>query len=241
MIAVETQMYAAADLAADRLGKTAAGTKVEIISILKDFTLIKQDGIYAYVPCGAVRIDVDYRERYGEKTPGFNSEGVLLMEGNLYEDSKEQLMRAYRLIPENIRTAFEKNGFRIKMTEWDVAEEAYSPYGGYHGFGRVKAVMDYERKIIYVNDEWPNAILHEMGHYVNDSLGMYSSRPENREIFQKEAAKISSYAQSNDREYFAEVFRLYVTEPALLEMISPESFILVESGMKKFGKIQYYP
>lgn len=146
VISVETQMYAAADLAADRLEKTAAGTKVEIISILKDFTLIKQDGIYAYVPCRAVRIDVDYRKRYGEKTPSFSSEGVLLMEGNLYEDSKEQLMRAYRLIPENIRTAFEKNGFRIKMTEWDVAEEAYSPYGGYHGFGKVNAVMDYDLK-----------------------------------------------------------------------------------------------
>ena len=225
-------MYAAADPAADRLGEAAAGTEVEIISILQDFMLVKLNGIYAYVPCRAVRIDTDYRERYGEKTPCFGSEGVLIPEGDLYEDSKEQLMRAYRLIPESIRTAFERDGFRIKMTEWDVAEKAYVPYGGYHGIGRVKAVTDYERKMIYVNDEWPNSILHEMGHYVNDSLEMYSSRPENREIFQREAAKISSYAQSNDREYFAEAFRLYVTEPVLLRMISPESIELLTGAMQ---------
>ena len=117
------------------------------------------------------------------------------------------------------------------MTERDVVEEAYAPYGGYRGIGRIKAVTDYERKMIYVNDEWPNAVIHEMGHFLNNSLGMYSSRPENRELFYREAGKISLYAKSNDREYFAEAFRLYVTEPQLLRMISPESYALVERAV----------
>ena len=92
-------------------------------------------------------------------------------------------------------------------------------------------MTDYERKMIYVNDEWPNAVIHEMGHFLNNSLGMYSSRPENRELFYQEAGKISLYARSNDREYFAEAFRLYITEPQLLRMISPESFALVEKAV----------
>lgn len=92
-------------------------------------------------------------------------------------------------------------------------------------------MRDYERKMIYVNDEWPNAIIHEMGHYVNDSLGMYSSRPENQELFWREAGKISLYAQSNDREYFAEAFRLYITDPVLLGLISPESTKLVKGAI----------
>ena len=133
--------------------------------------------------------------------------------------------------------AFENGGFLIKMTEWDVAEEAYEPYGGYLGIGRIKAVTDYERKMIYVNDEWPNAVIHEMGHYVNDALGMYSSRPENRKLFRKEAGKISLYAQSNDREYFAEAFRLYITEPVLLQMISPESFAMVERAASSIASV----
>lgn len=32
------------------------------------------------------------------------------------------------------------------MSEWDVAEEAYAPYGGYEGIGKVKAVFDYEKR-----------------------------------------------------------------------------------------------
>lgn len=30
------------------------------------------------------------------------------------------------------------------MTEWDITEEAYAPYGGYNGTGIVKAALDYE-------------------------------------------------------------------------------------------------
>ena len=92
-------------------------------------------------------------------------------------------------------------------------------------------MTDYERKMIYVNDEWPNAIIHEMGHFLNDFLGMYSSRPGKQGDFPAEAGKISLYAASSDREYFAEAFRLYVTEPVLLGLISPESFAMVEKAV----------
>ena len=34
------------------------------------------------------------------------------------------------------------------MTEGDVTEEAYALYGGYHGVWEVKAVFDYERKML---------------------------------------------------------------------------------------------
>ena len=226
-----TGLYAAADYEADDLGVIGPGTRVDVLSILSEFVLIKEGGRYAYIPCKALYIDADYETRYGEKKTCGSTHPVLITEGKLFENAAETLLRAYHMIPEKIRAAFEAGGFRIKMTEWDVAEEAYAPYGGYRGIGRIKAVTDYERKMIYVNDEWPNAIIHEMGHFLNDFLGMYSSRPENRELFYREAGKLSLYAGSNDREYFAEAFRLYVTEPQLLRIISPESFALVEKAV----------
>lgn len=232
-----TRLYAAADYEADDLGEIGPGTEVDILSVLSEFVLIKKDGKYAYIPRRTLSIDDDYEKHYGEKKPCFSPHPVLVTEGNLFADSVEMLLRAYRMIPEKIRAAFENGGFLIKMTEWDVAEEAYEPYGGYLGIGRIKAVTDYERKMIYVNDEWPNAVIHEMGHYVNDALGMYSSRPENRKLFRKEAGKISLYAQSNDREYFAEAFRLYITEPVLLQMISPESFAMVERAASSIASV----
>lgn len=59
-----------------------------------------------------------------------------------------------------------------------------------------------------------------MGHYGNDTLRMYSARPENCKIYEKEVGKINRYAQENAREYFAKSFRLYITEPELLKLLS---------------------
>ncbi len=88
---------------------------------------------------------------------------------------------------------------------------------------------------MFVNDEWPTAVIHEMGHYVNDVLDNFSGRTENKEIFATEASKISQYAMSNDREFFAEAFRLYITDPELLALLSEKSYSLVEQAIKKMG------
>ena len=66
---------------------------------------------------------------------------------------------------------------------------------------------------------------------IMDSPGMYSSGPENQELFRREAGELSLYAQSNDREYFAEAFRLYITDPVLLGLIFPESTKLVNGAI----------
>jgi len=84
-------------------------------------------------------------------------------------------------------------------------------------------------------------VVYEMGHYVNDTLGMFSSRKGKRELYETEAEKISSYAKENDREYFAEVFRIYVTESQHLKLISPSSYQMAQSAVLCFenggGKI----
>ena len=94
--------------------------------------------------------------------------------------------------------------------------------------------MDYEQKKLYVNDEFPNAIIHEIGHFVNDYLHMYSSKPENKQLFYSEASKLSSYAETNDREFFAEAFRLYIAEPQILELVSPDSYDMVNTAIRYF-------
>lgn len=144
------------------------------------------------------------------------------------------MMEFYMKIPEKIRTVFEDQGFKIKMTEWDVTEEAYAPYGGYYGVGKIKAVFDYERKVLYINDEWPAEIVHEMGHFINDYLGMYSSWPENKTIYSGEKKKISYYAEENDKEFFAETFKLYILEPHLLQIISWDAFNMINTAISLF-------
>ena len=235
VVSRRTPAYVAADRSSECIGWLDAGTSVDVVSFLDNYVLVKlQNGQYAYLSNRDLYIDAAYEKLYGEKENCQEDWSVLETEGQLYSHSTELLMESYMSIPESIRFRFETEGFRIRMTEWDITEEAYAPYGGYHGTGKVRAVFDFKRKMLYVNDEWPGAVVHEMGHYVNDTLSMFSSREENRMLYETEAGKISSYARENDREYFAEVFRLYVTEPQILKLISPSSYQMAQSAILCF-------
>lgn len=235
VVSRRTPAYVAADCGSECIAWLDAGTPVDVVSFLDNYVLVKlQNGQYAYLSNRDLYIDAAYEKLYGEKEICQEDWSVLETEGQLYGRSAELLMESYMSFPENIRFRFEAEGFRIRMTEWDITEEAYAPYGGYHGAGKIRAAFDFERKMLYVNDEWPGAVVHEMGHYVNDTLEMFSSRKENRELYETEAANISSYAKENDREYFAEAFRLYVTEPQLLLQIAPSSYQMVEKAIYLF-------
>lgn len=227
----DAKLYAAASEEAACIGRIKEGTSVQIISVLSRFVIIKQDDIYAYLSYQDIRFDTDYEKQLGHSIPYRSPYGILVTEGRIHEQAPDIMMKAYLKVPEKVRSVFEEQGFQIKMTEWDVAEEAYAPYGGYHGIGKVKAVFDYERKMLFVNDEWPEEIVHEMGHFVNDFLKMHSSLSENIEMYRTECSKISFYAEENEREFFAEAFRLYILEPNLLELISHNIYAMVENSI----------
>lgn len=74
-----------------------------------------------------------------------------------------------------------------------------------------------------------------MGHFVNNYLHLYSGRPENKKVYCSEASKISSYAETNNREFFAEAFRLYVAEPQILKLISPITYKIVDVSIALFS------
>lgn len=225
----DSSLYAAASKEATCIGDIAEGTRVEIISVLSQFVIIRRGDIYAYLPYTDVQIETEYEKQLGHPKLYVSQYDILETEGKVYEKAVDIMIQSYLKVPEKIRNVFENEGFRIKMTEWDVTEEAYAPYGGYHGVGEVKAVFDCERKMLYINDEWPWEIVHEMGHFVNDYLGMYSSLQENKEIYLTESEKLSYYAESNDREFLAEAFRLYITEPALLHLVSLRVYRMVDN------------
>lgn len=228
----DTGMYAAADKEALFLGEIKKGSRVDIISVLSQYVIVSYNNQYAYIPYTDINIDTDYEKYLGHKRPVISTNAILITEGNIYDKSVDNLMNAYLKVPEKIRKIFESEGFKIKMSEDDIVYEAYAPYGGYKGIGQIKAVLDYERKMLYVNDEWPESIIHEMGHFVNDYLEMYSTLPRNRKIYFNEINKISFYAEENDREFFAEAFRLYITEPMLLQLISPEIYFMISVAVR---------
>lgn len=195
---------------------------------LKDgFAITEYNGTAGYVPVMGLYLDADWPDYDAVEKKVF----VNIQEG-VPDETYDQMMHYYNMVPEWIRARFESKGFIIRLTN-DIETEAYAPYGGYSGWQKIDGVFDYELKILYVSAECPSAVSHEMGHFVNDELSMFSSR--NRSVYESESAKISTYAETNDREFFGEVFALYVTSPQTLLSVSPASYAYVEQALAEYA------
>lgn len=237
IIQKQTRLYLGPSSNSLDIGEIEKGERVDIVSILPEYDIIQYKDQYAYVSKYDINIDNNFADYLGQKAVCSTSYDFILTEGKIYQNSLQKLIDAYLEVPFSIRERFEREGFLIIMTEKDITKMAYAPYGGYLGIGQVKSVIDYERKLLFVNDEWPTAIIHEMGHYLNDALSGLSSKPENKKVFLEEAVKISQYGMYNDREYFAEAFRLYITHPNLLALLSESSYKVVGQAIREIEYI----
>lgn len=90
----------------------------------------------------------------------------------------------------------------------------------------------------YVADRTPfGVIAHEIGHHVDylradEKQGPYFSDFSRRVKAESGEKPITSYAP-NDHEWFAEMMRLFITNPVLLAAIRPKTYVLLfESGLR---------
>lgn len=213
-----------------------AASRLEIISDISTddgaYYLVRYNGRLGYVDYYAAAKQM-YVGPARRNCGDISADQVFWLEGNIWENSYEELLRYYNLIPEQIRKSFECDGFHIIMSEDDITAAAYESYGGFTGTGLVEGVCDYELGKIYIQDESPRRITHEMGHYVNDKFG-FAQKKEFHILCQAEAPKISLYAAAtilNPNEYFAEIFDLYVRDPEALAVISPASYLEIQKDM----------
>ena len=235
-LAVEaTSLYSAPDENSSILASVPEGAGADIISDtvkgIDSYWLVRlqQDGRLGYIP----KEDLErqpYLEYETIPASSIQAPSVFILSGNLHINSYEELLKSYLLIPEKIRSQFEADGFHIIMREQDITQEAYADYGGYTGIGQIQGVSDYEKKVIYLQDEYPRQIIHEMGHYINNKWG-FSSRDGFKELAEKESRRISVYASSNEREFFCEAFELYIRDPIALATVSPETYNEIVSDL----------
>lgn len=239
--ASDTVLRNGPNMGAEVLSPLPAGTKIDMISDFKAgpleyYILGRVNGVLGYIPTGDTKSE-SYLSTCKITAESLDTPFYMEVTGNIYENSYNELVKYYMMVPETIRKNFESDGFRIIMREQDITQEAYAEYGGYTGIGTVEAVSDYEKKVIYVQDEYPRQIIHEMGHYVNNKWG-FSKQSGFKELASSEAAKISIYAGNSvsqtPNEYFSEVFDLYIRDPQALQIISPASFEMMAQVMASF-------
>ena len=234
----DTPFYAGPSKQLDTGYVISEDTELPVISDIQSddgmYYLINMNGIIGYVQyfaCTKCIPEYKYIDSSTIATPSF-----VVLDGDIIDNSYNELIKYYEMVPEKIREQYQNEGFIVKMTGYPIVDEAYAPYGGYKGEGIVDACFDYVLKKLLVNDENPVNVIHEMGHYVNDKLNIMG-RQKNKDLFNTEAARISRYAVSKPNEYFAECFDLYIRYPEALKIISPASYVMINEAIYEFESL----
>lgn len=77
----------------------------------------------------------------------------------------------------------------------------------------------------YIVDRTPYGVLaHELGHHVDDPYTVSQGRFSHDCFMSTREAPVTSYAATNVAEWFAEAFRIYVTNPQLLQALRPKTW-----------------
>ena len=131
-----------------------------------------------------------------------NELGFVQLIGNVSEKNYIKAITNYCKIPENVREAFQLDGWTLSISTENLEDTWFAGWG----YSAVASGYDDSIKEIRLEDtkNGANAIIHEMGHYADGKLGYISNSEEWKEIWKKEYT--TKYGSSSTLEGFAEAF-----------------------------------
>lgn len=154
------------------------------------------------------------------------SELPIKKDGQVSDELMELASEKLALLPKNIEEAFFNDGWEIYLTDMDLNLTFYN--------GKYASVLGntiYGEGIIYIENNKEavqQALLHEVGHWLDFHLGYLSDKEEFQTIFKNEAACYMQDYQTtcvrNSKELFAESFWQYLENPQKLELLNPELY-----------------
>lgn len=151
--------------------------------------------------------------------------GIIQKEGNVPDSRLLNIESYYTKLPQNIRTHLETLGWKYICSDAD--------FGSRYGFTEsILALSVYDEKVIYIDNRQKaeDAILHEVGHAIDWSLGFVSYKKEFADIFYAEVETFRTISNTHTNntcspiEYFAEAFAWTITDPALMQEKCPTTY-----------------
>ena len=141
-------------------------------------------------------------------------------------------------------------GWEIVITDKDIAtlmiEKGYKTEYPANSVNRYSGICVYKEKTIYINSEKSNikqAMAHEIGHALEINLDKPSITEKFDEIYKKERHRLfyqsnEKYYTTTNREYWAESYKLYITEQEKLKSLAPETYeylfnVLIERQIRE--------
>ncbi len=153
-------------------------------------------------------------------------EGFVQKEGNVDDKWLYEIEARYVVIPENIRGHFQRNGWSIVCTEYDLGARFFDSQI------RCGGVTDYENKTIWIEDRQSamRFVPHEIGHYIDKQNGWASSSQEFWDIYCSEVETLRSLIKTHPnnlatpKEYFAEAYSTIIVNQNLMIENCPNTY-----------------
>lgn len=163
-----------------------------------------------------------------------NYKDKIQIDGNVSEDLIELLNNELNKVPNSILNRYLNMGGKIILTSHDIATTYYNDYV----IGSLMELYDNKQKILYVsarNKAIKRAAVHGMGHVFDSITGWKSyTTDEFKNIFNEEKNTIKiidgrNYHKQSEKEYFAEAFYHFITDPSTTKSTAPKTVNFFEN------------
>ena len=132
------------------------------------------------------------------------------------------------MVPQNILKAMHNQNIRCRICN-SISKESgtildeNSVYGLYVTYYTYEAPGD---RFIYLKNDYngSEALIHEIGHFVDQYQGNLSNADEWRILYEKYGAKVTGYSGTNKMEGFAETFSTTILYPETVKNISEDLY-----------------
>lgn len=140
--------------------------------------------------------------------------------GDVSEANYNRMMTNYCEIPENVREAYQLDGWHLSISTEHLEDTWFAGWG----YNAIASGYDSAIKEIRVENtkNGANAVAHEIGHYVDGKLGYISGTEEWKNIWEKETT--SHYGATSAPEGFAEAFEQSIYNPKSYSKRCPQSY-----------------
>lgn len=140
--------------------------------------------------------------------------------GDVSETNYNRMMTNYCKIPENVRESYQLDGWHLSISTEHLEDTWFAGWG----YSAIASGYDSTVKEIRVEDtkNGANAVVHEIGHYVDGKLGYISGTEEWKNIWETEIT--SHYGTTSALEGFAEAFEQSIYNPQSYSKRCPQSY-----------------
>lgn len=150
------------------------------------------------------------------------------------EDSYAVLQEMLSKVPANVINRFYADHWGFSLTSDNLSNRFF---GGAYAY--VRAVTEKEKKTIWMaqnDDAIRLSAVHELGHYVDLTLGWPHESDEFIAIFREDKYVFDNLAQSSTSpvEYFAEAFQQTILHPEFVEQNAPMTYAYMTSLIRSF-------